>query len=994
MKPVAVPDPDPKLADRTAQSLLVSSQQRFVDGQSSIYVEVATRLQNAQALNAGGTIAIPWDPERLSLAIHKVQILRAGKVIDVLASGQEFTVLRRESNLERAMLDGTLTAVLQPEGLAVGDTILTAFSFTRKPGSIHFRPLAMIAFPYDTPIRQMSQSVQWDDAAGLRWKSTLPGTQPRETASNGVKSVRIEYADLEIPSPPTDLPARLRIAPLLEFTGYGDWGEIGRLYAPVYAETSRLEDASPVKAQAAAIAARHPHAKNRAMAALRLVQDEIRYVALGMNEGGILPASADRTWSRKFGDCKGKTVLLIALLKELGVEAKPLLVSDTWNTALGDRLPNDNLFDHVIVEATIDGETYWMDGTRLGDRDLDALRSSPFGYGVLVSTDSTGLKPLPLLPAARPLTETDITYDASKGFLDSVPVKGTVRYRGDLAINARMAVAQVGRDAFLKTLRDQAAAIESDDIKTSDFTSDEASGDVVFTFTGTARMAWPDAPGGVGQRFRFDDDVIRWTQTFDRPATSPHAKAPFALNFPFHIAWTETVILPRNGKGFSIEGTGFEKTIAGAKIARSLSLADGKAVARSSFQFLQPEVSYDVAVAAKGDLQKVNADRAYIRTPAGYEPTDEEVSAFLEREPTDAAGWQERGFRHMRRDEHEKAAADFAKAAELDGNWSVPHANRGLALVYLDRFEEAEKALARAREIEPGFFVIDQAYGTMYFRKLEVEKAAQAFTASLKYEPDNHYNRQYRAIAYAALGRYDEALGDIDHILKQDPARTDIWIDKARVLAKQGRQDPALEALTAGLAVNADNLSLLQVRATMLTRFGRADEAKRAYDRLMQAVERQAAASDDPAGFDAYRANRLADRGDTAGAVAIWDRMVAKTPRNPTMLNNRCWTRTTAGTELEKALADCDAALAIEPAHVSARDSRGLTYLKLGRFPEAIADFDFALGKQPAMAESLYGRGVAKLRSGDKAGGEQDIARARLALFDIDAEYAGYGITP
>jgi hypothetical protein len=40
------------------------------------------------------------------LIIHHVRIVRAGATIDLLAGGREFQVLRRESSLEQAMIDG------------------------------------------------------------------------------------------------------------------------------------------------------------------------------------------------------------------------------------------------------------------------------------------------------------------------------------------------------------------------------------------------------------------------------------------------------------------------------------------------------------------------------------------------------------------------------------------------------------------------------------------------------------------------------------------------------------------------------------------------------------------------------------------------------------------------------------------------------------------------------------------------------------------------
>ena len=51
------------------------------------------------------------------------------------------------------------------------------------------------------------------------------------------------------------------------------------------------------------------------------------------------------------------------------------------------------------------------------------------------------------------------------------------------------------------------------------------------------------------------------------------------------------------------------------------------------------------------------------------------------------------------------------------------------------------------------------------------------------------------------------------------------------------------------------------------------------------------------------------------------------------------------------------------------------------------------MAKDPKDADSLYGRGLAKLKSGDKAGGEADIAAAKAIKPDIADVYAGYGVT-
>ena len=51
--------------------------------------------------------------------------------------------------------------------------------------------------------------------------------------------------------------------------------------------------------------------------------------------------------------------------------------------------------------------------------------------------------------------------------------------------------------------------------------------------------------------------------------------------------------------------------------------------------------------------------------------------------------------------------------------------------------------------------------------------------------------------------------------------------------------------------------------------------------------------------------------------------------------------------------------------------------LKAGKYELALADYDAALAINPRLASSLYGRGLAKQRKGDPGGGRIDFAAAR-----------------
>jgi tetratricopeptide (TPR) repeat protein len=138
------------------------------------------------------------------------------------------------------------------------------------------------------------------------------------------------------------------------------------------------------------------------------------------------------------------------------------------------------------------------------------------------------------------------------------------------------------------------------------------------------------------------------------------------------------------------------------------------------------------------------------------------------------------------------------------------------------------------------------------------------------------------------------------------------------------------------------------------------------------------------------RGQEFAKGGDYARAIRDFDETLKLTPKDADAFNNRCWANAILG-DLQSALKDCNEALQIRPRFADALDSRGLVNLKLGAPAQAISDYDAVLQMDPKQASSLYGRGMARLRSG-KAGGDSDIAAAKVINPKIAEEFVSYGV--
>jgi hypothetical protein len=238
--PAALPAPDPGKADRPVQTLLVDNQSRYAADHADHFVRLAVLVQNMQGLQYAGNMILPWPADQSDLIIHEAQIIRGGQVIDLLARGQRFTVLRRENNLEGSMLDGALTAAMQPEGLAVGDIVSFSWTMRRRGTTLAHRGEDLISLPVGQTIRRLNVRQIWPASLPMRWRATgaFEGAVARTTRAGTELSIALD--DATAPELPAMLPSRFAAASALEVSQYRDWAELSAMLAPHYERARQL----------------------------------------------------------------------------------------------------------------------------------------------------------------------------------------------------------------------------------------------------------------------------------------------------------------------------------------------------------------------------------------------------------------------------------------------------------------------------------------------------------------------------------------------------------------------------------------------------------------------------------------------------------------------------------------------------------------------------------------------------------------------------------
>lgn len=566
------------------------------------YLGSRVKILQSTALQLGN-IQVVWNPRAGAPIVHEIKIFRDGQVTDVL-KGSSFEILRREDQLEAARLDGNLTAVLRVPDLRVGDELeIELTTFANDPTLGQNNSGLLLLTPAPSPGRY-HLGLTWDVGQKPNLKMTADMTAASVTSE---RAVDFRFDNPAASSAPKDAPARYQWRRALEYTNFAGWAALSRHFAPVYAKAATLAGDSAVRREASRIAAAQPRPLDRASAALQLVQRDVRYVYVGLNSGNLTPASADETWQRRYGDCKGKTALLLALLHELGIEAEPVLVNSSGaDDGFDQHLPIPQFFDHVLVRARIDGTTFWLDGTLPPVAPPSARPIIPVNWVLPLTAGGSMIEKLPWQAASTPDEISLFEFDARDGFDKPARIVSTQIVRGVKGLQQQVQFSAVTTGQLLDAFRQHAMGDLWQRIDDVQWRFDEEAGASILTISGTGTLTWDDDGGGAksmalpGGGFSPPERRVR--------AVEQDQNVPFYTK-PEYICRVTTVRLPSStqARQWSSEES-YDTRLFGRNYYRAWELRDGSIRMVSGSRIEEPEI--DAAVARRDNARIATFDNS------------------------------------------------------------------------------------------------------------------------------------------------------------------------------------------------------------------------------------------------------------------------------------------------------------------------------------------------------------------------------------------------
>lgn len=486
VRPAPAASPTAPPAEAPLKVNYIDSQARIAALGNDVYTAYSLTILKPEGL-AAGNVALTWNPAGGSASVHHVRIIRAGTASDVLTANR-FQTIQRESGLEAARIDGLLTAALQVPGLRVGDTLEVAMTVHNADPTLGAHAALNAMMPQAGATGAYRTELSWPETRAIKWQATADLGTLVPVSEGGYKRLIVELRDPASPRGADGAPLRYNLHRAFQISEYAGWEDVSRAMFPLFDHAAQLEAASPLKAEIARIAAASADPAERARLALKLVQDDVRYVYVGLNGGNYRPMMADEAWGQRLGDCKAKTVVLLALLTGLGIAAEPMLVPSVGGDNADLFLPSPDPFDHVIVRADIAGKRYFLDGTRTGDARLEPFQPPAFRYALPLRAAGAPLERIAAQQPRGPLMiETiDLDYAAARPRATDAPVAVHQYLRGENALVMRAQLAALSPADAQSGLRAYWRANDSwvEPAKMG-WSYDDASGTLKLDLTGT-----------------------------------------------------------------------------------------------------------------------------------------------------------------------------------------------------------------------------------------------------------------------------------------------------------------------------------------------------------------------------------------------------------------------------------------------------------------------------------------------------------------------------
>ena len=180
---------------------------------------------------------------------------------------------------------------------------------------------------------------------------------------------------------------------------------------------------------------------------------KIRYVGYEFGINGYKPSNVNSIFKNRFGDCKDHATLFSSMLKQIGVNAYPVLIPTTEIPDMNPDIPTPFVFDHEITAIKLKSGKFMFADTTSNVTTFGDLPPMDQGRNVLILVNGKGITAkTPIFPPSKNSISVKEYASVSSG--GTLNVKSSLIYSGAYDMYKRYLYSSTSKrkkkDAILK----------------------------------------------------------------------------------------------------------------------------------------------------------------------------------------------------------------------------------------------------------------------------------------------------------------------------------------------------------------------------------------------------------------------------------------------------------------------------------------------------------------------------------------------------------------
>lgn len=353
---------EPARAEGVNAAVLDDEESYSFDGAGrSIFTEYTVyKVLTLQGAEGWSSISVTWEPWHQERPLVRIRVITPDFAVHDLDLNTLADAPAQDgrSNIysDRRVLRGPLPAVTP--GAVVEQEIVvresTPYFSAGTLGRYYFGRVSV-------PVHHSRFTIESPNSIPLHYVAQLlPDLQEQQTESDGRVRIVFERGPMDaLETADSYLPSDVPAYPSVAFSTGRSWQVVASDYAALVESKIKSGD---IKAIVEKLIRGKQSQFNKIQAISDYLDKGIRYTGVEFGDSQIVPHSPNETVVRKYGDCKDKATLLVAMLRSAGIPAYLALLNAGERMDVPADLPGMGFFDHAIVYVPGNPDL-WIDAT-------------------------------------------------------------------------------------------------------------------------------------------------------------------------------------------------------------------------------------------------------------------------------------------------------------------------------------------------------------------------------------------------------------------------------------------------------------------------------------------------------------------------------------------------------------------------------------------------------------------------------------------------------